>query len=103
MPQTLLPLIPDGATQINDVISVVRQDDQWTYFYGVQPVFSHRQDDRRSFQMFTAQLVCQGACQQAQIIRAFGVSKNSVLRSVKNIAKKVSRPSMGLAVVGAPP
>jgi transposase-like protein len=83
MPQTLLPLIPDGATQINDVISVVQDDDQWTYFYGVQPVFSHRQDDRRSFQMFTAQLVCQGVCQQAQIIRAFGVSKNSVLRSVK--------------------
>jgi len=32
--------------------------------------------------MFTAQLCCQGACTQAQIIRAFGVSKNSVLRSI---------------------
>jgi hypothetical protein len=32
--------------------------------------------------MFTAQLCCQGACTQAEIIRAFGVSKNSVLRSV---------------------
>ena len=83
MPQTLLPLIPDGATQINDVVSVVREDDQWTYFYGVQPIFSHPQDDRRSFQMFTAQLVCQGACRQVEIIRTFGVSKNSVLRSVK--------------------
>ena len=83
MPQTLLPLIPDGATHINDVISVVQDDDQWTYFYGVQPVFSHPPDDRRSFQMFTAQLVSQGACRQVEIIRAFGVSKNSVLRSVK--------------------
>ncbi len=83
MPQILLPLIPDGATQINDVISVIREDDSWTYFLGAQPVFSHPQDDHRSFQMFTAQLVCQGACQQVQIIRAFGVSKNSVLRSVK--------------------
>ncbi len=83
MPQILLPLIPDGATQINDVISVIREDDQWTYFYGAQPIFSHPQHDHRSFQMFTAQLVCQGACRQAQIIRTFGVSKNSVLRSVK--------------------
>jgi transposase len=83
MPQTLLPLIPDGATQINDVISVIRKDDWWTYFLGAQPVFSHPQDDCRSYQMFTAQLVCQGACRQAEIIRAFGVSKNSVLRSVK--------------------
>ena len=33
--------------------------------------------------MFTAQLVCQGACQQVDILRTFGVSKNSVHRSVK--------------------
>ena len=71
-----------GATQLSDLISVVRQDDQWTYFCGVQPVFEHPEDDRQSFRMFTAQLCCQGACTQAQIIRAFGVSKNSVLRSV---------------------
>jgi transposase len=32
--------------------------------------------------MFTAQLICQGACRQVDIVRAFGVSKNSVIRSV---------------------
>jgi hypothetical protein len=62
MTQTLLPLIPDGATRINDVVNVVRDGDQWTYFHGAHPIFSHSQDDRRTFQMFTAQLVCQGAC-----------------------------------------
>jgi transposase len=82
MLQALLPMIPHGATPINDRISVVRQNDQWTYFCGVQPVFEHRDDDRRAFRMFTAQLCYQGACTQAQIIRTFGVSKNSVLRSV---------------------
>jgi transposase len=82
MPQALLPIIPPGATPINEVISVVRQEQQWTYFCGVQPVFQHAEDDRRSFRMFTAQLCVQGACSQAQIIRAFGISKNSVLRSV---------------------
>jgi hypothetical protein len=61
---------------------VVRQDEQWTYFCGIQPVFQHPDDDLQSFRMFTAQLCCQGACTQAQIIRTFGVSKNSVLRSV---------------------
>jgi transposase len=83
MPQALLPLIPDGATRISDLISVVRQDGDWAYFCGVQPVFQHPEDDRQSFRMFTAQLCCQGACTQAQIIRTFGVSKNSVLRSVE--------------------
>ena len=82
MPQALLPLIASGATQLSDLISVFCQDGKWTYFCGVQPVFEHPEDDRQSFRMFTAQLCCQGACTQAQIIRAFGVSKNNVLRSV---------------------
>jgi len=33
--------------------------------------------------MFTAQLICQGMCKQAEVVRCFGVSKNSVYRSVK--------------------
>ena len=64
-------------------MSVVRQDGQWFYFCGTQPVFQHAEDDLRSFRMFTAQLCFQGACKQAEIIKAFGVSKSSVLRSVK--------------------
>jgi transposase len=88
MPQTLLPLIPDGATQINDLVSVVREGDRWTYFHGAHPIFSHAQDDRRSFRMFTAQLVCQGTCRQVEIIHAFGVSKNSILRSVKKFREE---------------
>jgi transposase len=82
MPQALLPMIPDGASQINGLISVIFQDKQWTYICGVQPVFTHPENDHKSFRMFTAQLCCQGVCTQAQIIRTFGVSKNSVLRSV---------------------
>ena len=81
--QALLPLIPGGATRINDRISVVRENQEWTYFCGTDPVFRHPEKDRRSFRMFTAQLFCQGACRQTDIIRTFGVSTNSVKRSVK--------------------
>jgi transposase len=81
--QALLPLVADDATHINDLITVVRRDGQWFYFCGVQSVFQHAEDDLRSFRMFTAQLCFQGACTQAQIIKAFGVSKSSVLRSVE--------------------
>jgi hypothetical protein len=77
-----LPLIADGATRLSDRISVVRENGHWIYFCGVQPVFQHAEDDRRSFRMFTAQLICQGACRQVDIVRAFGVAKNSVIRSV---------------------
>jgi hypothetical protein len=82
IPQALLPLIADGAKRINSVISVVCDHGQWTYFCGIQPVFQHAQNDRRCFGMFTAQLICQGACRQVDIVQAFGVSKNSVIRSV---------------------
>ena len=77
-----MPLIPDGATRISDSISVVRENGQWTYFCGVYPVFRHAEGDRRAFRMFTAQLICQGTCRQVDVVRAFGVSKNSVIRSV---------------------
>jgi transposase len=76
-------LIPSGSTPINDVFHVVLEDEQWFYFCGIHPIFCHGASDRRSFRMFTAQLVCQGMCKQAEIVRAFGVSKNSVGRSVK--------------------
>jgi transposase len=79
-----LPLIADGATRISHSISVVREDGHWIYFCGVQPVFQHAESDRRAFRMFTAQLICQGACRQTDIVRAFGVSKNSVIRSVNS-------------------
>jgi transposase len=88
MPQALLPLVPAGATAINDFFSVVREDGQWTYFLGVRPVFQHGEDDRRSFRMFTAQLICQGSCQQRDIVRTFGVSTISVKRSVKRFREQ---------------
>jgi transposase-like protein len=83
MPQALLPLICEDASRISDLISVVRRDGHWFYFCGTQPVFQHSEGDLRSFRMFTAQLCVQGACKQADIIRGFGVSKSSVLRSVR--------------------
>lgn len=83
MPQAWLPFIPNGATPINDVLSIVKRDKSWFYFCGIHPVFFHEESDRRSFLMFTAQLVCQGMCKQAEVVRVFSVSKNSVSRSVK--------------------
>ena len=88
MPQALLPLIPAGATPINDFLSVVRDQGQWTYFLGVRPVFAHDEQDQPSFRMFTAQLICQGTCRQTDIVRTFGVSDQSVKRSVKKFREQ---------------
>jgi len=90
MPQALLPLVPEGATPICDHVSVVKKNDTWTYFAGVLPVFSHSEDDRDSFRMFTAQLVCNGTCKQVDIVKTFGVAPISVKRAVKQYRERRS-------------
>jgi len=83
MPQAILPLIPDGATPITDKLSVIKKDSRWIYFHGWDPIFSHGQDEIDTFRMFTAQLICHGVCRNKDIVRVFGVSSRSVIRSVK--------------------
>lgn len=88
MSQALLPLIVDGASEINDRIAVVQKDGYWTYFCGIQPVFRHAVGDQRSFLMFIAQLCAHGACTQTEVRKTFGVSKKRVLRAVAKYRKE---------------
>lgn len=83
MSQAILPFIPDGATPITDKLSIIKEDSKWIYFHGWDPIFSHGEDEIDTFRMFTAQLICHGVCRNKDIVRAFGVSSRSVIRSVK--------------------
>lgn len=83
MPQTLLPVYPSDATPINDIISFCKRDGSIYYFHGALPVFTHAENDLKAFRMFTSQLVVNGTCKQAQIVRAFGISAISMKRYVK--------------------
>jgi len=88
MPQMLMPLFPDGATQINELLSFVKRDGQVTYFHGVMPLFHHDANDVATFRMFTAQLCVNGNVQQADIVRAFGVTSISMKRAVQRFRTK---------------
>jgi len=87
MPQLILPMIPEGATQINDLVSVWRNDQRWTYFYGTHPIHYHDPNDRRMFRVITSQLIESGACRPTDIIRTFGVSKSSVDRALRKLRR----------------
>ena len=87
MPQLILPLIPQGATPINQRVSVFRDEDSWTYFIGAYPVYSHRSGDQKMFWFVSSQLIQSGAARQIEIQRAFGVSKSSVIRSLKTLQR----------------
>lgn len=78
--QLILPCIPRGATEINNVVGVFRDNNTWTYFLGGYPVHFHNADDQKMFRLVTSQLIESGGCRQIEIIRTFGVSKSSVIR-----------------------
>ena len=75
-------------TLINPNLGFMKKGNAVTYIYGSLPVFSHDVDDKKAFRMFTSQLYINGSASQSEICRAFGVSKNSVKRSVKLYREK---------------
>ena len=83
MPQALLPLFPADVTAINELVSFAQREGTVYYFNGVMPVYSHAESDRASFRMFTSQLVVNGNCTQAELVRALGISAISLKRYVK--------------------
>ena len=85
MLQTLLPIFPVEAMPINDLISFCKRDDTVFYFHGCLPVFSHAESDLKSFRLFASQLVVNGSCTQAELVRAFGISCISMKRHVKKL------------------
>ena len=108
MPQLQLPVFPKGVTLINANLGVMTQDGTVTYIYGSLPIFSHAVDDLKTFRMITSQLYINGSAKQAEICRAFGVSRISLKRSVKlyrekGIAGFFEKPRQRGAAVLIPP
>lgn len=103
MAQMVLPLLPDGAISITNVVSYTRQGDTVYFFYGGLPVFTHAADDDASFRMFTSQLVVNGACKQVDIVEAFGVTPISVKRNVKRFRERGAQGFFDKAVLNRKP
>ncbi len=40
--QVLLPCFQRGATEINNMVAVFRNDNTWTYFLGGYPIHAHK-------------------------------------------------------------
>jgi len=83
MPQMQLPFFPEGVTHITALLAFRKEAGRVTYFNGDMPVFVHEAADVESFRMITAQFCVNGNATQAEISRAFGVSKISLKRAVK--------------------
>ena len=75
--------MPVGATPINEILSVWRDEERWTYFIGSHPVYSHAPGDLQMFRLTAAQLIDTGNCRACEIIKTFGVSKSCIDRAVR--------------------
>ena len=61
MPQRQLPFFPQGATEINVNLAILREGDSVTYIYGHLPIFTHDVRDTRTFRMIISQLYLNGS------------------------------------------
>jgi transposase len=83
--EQILPMLPQGVSAINTLVGVWREEEEWTYFLGTYPIYSHRATDLRMFRLVTSQLIKCGACRSVEIMKTFGVSKSSVVRSLRKL------------------
>lgn len=83
MIQQILPLIPHGASCLNDYLSIIRKKGIIQYFYCGVCIASHPENETSSFKREICQLISNGVCRNTEVIRVFGVSKSSLKRWLK--------------------
>jgi len=81
--QTILPLIPQGATPINSHVGVFNEGGHWVYLLGMHPIYRHRAGDQRGFRLTIAQLVDSGSCRASEVCQAFGIAKSKMDRALR--------------------
>jgi transposase len=86
--QLLLPIFPRETKMINPILGVFENDDFVYYLLSGMPIHTHFKDNIESFRWITAKLVIQRLCKQADIARCFGVSEDSIYKSVKRLREK---------------
>ena len=83
-PQMFIPVFASGTVEINANLAYQKENGRVYYFNGhAIPIFTHEENDVRSFKMIMSQFYVTGIATQAQIIRAFGIPSITMKRAVK--------------------
>ena len=83
----ILPLIPYGASQISENLSVINKNGYWFYHHGCFVIFKHPANDNKSFRMITSSFLDSEICKVKDIVKTFAVSKSSVIRNHQKYIK----------------
>ena len=96
MQQQILPLIPSGASKINDILSVTREEGLIRYYLGGFQISVHKENDTGSFKSKLCELIFSGVCRNIEVLNAFGVSPTSLKRWLRlQIPRKIDPPFPG--------
>jgi len=88
MKENILPLIPAGATQLSDILSIETFDEYTTYNCGCLGVFTHHKDDKNSYHMFIGNLIAEGQCKFSKVQKELGIPSSTLRRIVNTYKKK---------------
>jgi len=80
--QLQLPIFPSSTIMITPTLGAFLKDDIVYYLHNGVPVNMHHKDDIKDFRYITSKFIELGLCRQVDIIRSFGVSEDSVVKSV---------------------
>ncbi len=86
--QLLLPIFPKDITLITPNLGVYEKDGIVNYLHSGVPIGNHSCNDLKSFRCHTSRMIEVGLCRQSAIVRTFGVSSDSVKRSLKLFQQK---------------
>lgn len=82
--QLLLPLFSEDTQMITPNLGVCLDGHGFVfYLHSGVPIYCHHEDNLKSFQYITSQLIDNGVCSQSDIVKSFFVSTDSVRRALK--------------------
>jgi transposase len=78
---------PTKLTKVSDCISVLRGNDDVTYFNNGEIFFIHKENDKISFRFIACQLFKLHFAKQTEISKVFGINRVSIIGWVKEYNK----------------
>lgn len=91
----IMPQFPKEPEMISSTLEVFEYDDIVNYMQNGMPIACHIFNDLKSFRYYTALFVTNGLCQVSDIVRFFGVSEDSVRKSIKILEEKGEKGFFG--------
>ncbi len=88
MPQLILAGFPDGAMQINPLLSVLKKEGVVTYFLGSDNFYSHAETDRAEQRFAIATLIANGHVRVSEVERsALNIPHRTLMNWTKQLAE----------------